>query len=69
MSLSKRKLNTNVLLLNLILLKKKKLRDFPGDPVLKKPPANAGDTGLIPGRCHMPQGNLAHTSEPTLCNY
>ena len=25
-------------------------RDFPGGPVVKNPPSNAGDTGLIPGR-------------------
>ena len=33
--------------------------DFPGGPVVKNPPANAGDTGsrLGPGRFHMPQGN------------
>ena len=24
--------------------------DFPGDPVLKSLPANAGDEGLIPGQ-------------------
>ena len=32
---------------------------FPGDPVVKNPPCNAGDTGSIPGpeRSHMPQGN------------
>ena len=32
--------------------------DFPGGAV-KNPPANAGDTGLIPGlgRSHMPQSN------------
>ena len=32
--------------------------DFPDGPVVKNPPANAGDTGLIPalGRPHMPQG-------------
>ena len=31
-------------------------RDFPGGTVVKNPPANAGDTGLIPGprRSHMP---------------
>ena len=23
--------------------------DFPGSPAMKNPPANAGDTGLIPG--------------------
>ena len=33
--------------------------DFPGVPMVKNPPANAGDTGSIPGpgRFHMPQGN------------
>ena len=25
------------------------LRDFPGDPVVKNPPSNAGDVGSIPG--------------------
>ena len=31
--------------------------DFPGSAVVKNPPANAGDTGSIPGpgRSHMPQ--------------
>ena len=27
-----------------------KARDFLGGPVVKNPPSNAGDTGLIPGR-------------------
>ena len=27
-----------------------KARDFPGGPVVKNPPCNAGDTGLSPGR-------------------
>ena len=33
--------------------------DFPGGPVVKNLPVNAGDTGSIPGpgRSHMPQGN------------
>ena len=33
--------------------------DFPGGAVVKKPPANAGDTGssLGPGRSHMPRNN------------
>ena len=33
--------------------------DFPGGPVVERPPANAGDTGLIPvsGRFYMLQGN------------
>ena len=31
-------------------------KDFPGGPVVKHPPVNVGDTGLIPGlgRLHMP---------------
>ena len=35
------------------------LRDFPGGAVVKNPPANAGDTGSIPGpgRSHMPWSN------------
>ena len=36
--------------------------DFPGGPVVKNPPSNAGDVGLTPGpteglRSHMPWGN------------
>ena len=33
--------------------------DFPGGPVVKNLPANAGDMGLIPGprRSHIPQNN------------
>ena len=45
-------------------LKKKKQQkeqkeDLPGGPVVKNPPANAGDTGMAPGpgRSHMPQSN------------
>ena len=39
--------------------KKKKKRDFRGGAVVKNPPANAGDTGSIPGpgRSHMPRSN------------
>ena len=35
------------------------MRDFPCGPVIKNPPANAGDT-RVPGlrRFHMPQDNL-----------
>ena len=35
------------------------LGDFPGVAVVKNPPANAGDTGLIPGpgRSHMLRSN------------
>ena len=34
-------------------------RDLPGGPLVKTPPANAGNTGSIPGpgRFHMPWGN------------
>ena len=33
--------------------------DFPGGAVVKNPPANAADTGSIPGpgRSHMPRSN------------
>ena len=35
------------------------LGDFPGGAVVKNPPANAEDTGSIPGpgRSHMPRSN------------
>ena len=35
------------------------LQDFPGDPVVKKPPADAAERGSIPGqgRLHMPWSN------------
>ena len=34
--------------------------DFPGGPVVKNPPTDAGDTGSIPGlgRSHVPQDSL-----------
>ena len=41
-------------------VKKKTLfQGFPGGPVVEKPPASAGDMGLIPGpgRSHMLWGN------------
>ena len=46
-------------------LKKKKLFEgFPGDPVVKNPLANAGDTGLIPG-----PGRFPHvTGQLSLCS-
>ena len=36
--------------------------DFPGGPVVRTPPANAGDMGLIPGpeRFHMAQTKPVH---------
>ena len=38
---------------------------FPGGPVAKNPPANAGDMGssLGLGRSHMPQSNHAHAPQ------
>ena len=38
---------------------------FPGGPVVKNLPANAGDMGSIPalGRFHMPPGQLVHTPQ------
>ena len=40
-------------------LTSKRIQDFLGGPVVKKPPANAGDMSSIPGlgRFHMTQGN------------
>jgi len=38
-----------------LIKKQTKKKDFPGDPVVKNLPCNAGDLGLIPdlGRFHM----------------
>ena len=38
---------------------KKNFRGFPGGTGVENPPANAGDTGSIPGlgRYHMPRSN------------
>ena len=38
------------------------MKGFPGGSVVKNPPANAGDTGLVPGpgRYHRPWRNEAH---------
>ena len=40
-------------------------RGFPGDSVVKNPPTNAGDTGLIPGlgRSHRLRSNSARAPE------
>ena len=47
------------LYLNKAVFKKEEYEDFSGGPVVKNPPANAGDMGSIsaPGRSHMLQGN------------
>ena len=38
---------------------KSQVRGFPGGAVVRNPPANAGDTGSIPGLggSHMPRSN------------
>ena len=40
-------------------------RNFPGGPVVKDLPVEAGDTSFIPGpgRLHMPRGNKACMSQ------
>ena len=35
---------------------------FPGSSVVKNPPANAGDVGLIPGLGRSPKGGATHSS-------
>ena len=42
-----------------IIIVKRQTGDFPGGAVAENLPANAGDTGSIPGpgRSHMPQKN------------
>ena len=50
----------NLLVLGLTsICRKKVLENFPGGPIVKNLPSNAGDTGSIPGpgRFHMLQGN------------
>ena len=44
---------------NTSIKKKNKNRDFSGGPMVKKPPANEGDTGFMPPpeRFHMLFGN------------
>ena len=58
-------------------LEKSGVLDFLGGPVVKNPPANAGDLGSIPGpgRSHMLQGSkpICHNYwacalEPVICN-
>ena len=42
-------------------------RDFPGGPMVKNPPSNSGDAGLIPGKgTKIPHATThAETTEPT----
>ena len=54
---------------------KNKFRDFPGSPVVKNPPYNAGDAGSIPGQGtkipHAVEQLSLHatTTEPMCHNY
>ena len=50
---------------------KDKIQDLPGDPVVKNLPANAGDTGSIPGPgwSHMLQSPCATAAEPICCSF
>ena len=43
-----------------VLLLKKEGRDFPGSPVVRTSPSNAGGVGSIPGR----GAGIPHTSRP-----
>lgn len=45
--------------MEVVFVQVKQKHSFPGGPVVKNPPANRGDTGLIPylGRSHLPQGS------------
>ena len=40
--------------------------DFPGGPVVKNPPANAGDMGLIPG---LGRSHVLGATKPVCHNY
>ena len=57
-----------------IQLERNEIRDFPGGPVVKNPPAKAGDTGWIPDQgTKIPHvagqlSLLTTTGEPTHCN-
>ena len=56
-----------------ILIKNLRAQDFPGGPVVKHLPSNAGDAGSIPGqRTKIPhaeeQLSPRHNKEPMCCN-
>ena len=59
----------------IIFFKIKHRSDFPGGPVIKNPPSNAGDAGSIPGwETKIPHGAgqlspRATTREPACPNY
>ena len=45
------------------------LRDFPGDAVVKNPPANAGDTGSSPGPHAGEDSTCCRATKPVHHNY
>ena len=47
---------------SLLLIKKSRVGDFPGGPVIKYSLANAGDAGLIPG----PGSKICAAGQPSL---
>ena len=49
----------NILSIKVLISKTRQKGTYPGGTVVKNPPANAGDTGSIPGlgKSHMPQSN------------
>ena len=51
-----------ILVKSTMLSERKTYWNFPGGPLVKNLPANAGDTGSIPGlgRSHMPRSHKAH---------
>ena len=42
------------------------MRDFPGDSVVKKPPAKAGNMGLAPGSGRYPGGGHGNPLQKTM---
>ena len=62
LSLRLQKLNPLKVPIPFSLTSKQRNWDFPGCLVVKNLPANAGDTGSIPGlgKSHVPWGNKAH---------
>ena len=58
-------MNTDLWIIKIIeglILPKLWVKDFPGGSVVKIPPANAGDVGLIPGSERSPGGGHGNPS-------
>ena len=52
--------------MNIFEKSKSEFRDFPGGLLVKKPPANAGDTGSFPG---LEDSTCHETTKPVYHNY